>query len=314
MVDIHDRWCLFCDLEIHPNHVDAPYPKLDDYVDEIIHRAHRGAAKRIYEHDTRVARIWRARRVELADGSPALSLLITLGNRRGATPAFIHFENGNTRDAEKEEDEVKGASAHCLINLTEAPEAPGRYRMILEEAPGIGRTPVTRLLGTVLKEISKDWGEQFRNPATNRMINVRPVVEIYPRKSRELAAALDRGGLLPVELFDTRPSAIFDERPEFRVRRHLMTVKVVPAPGRTFREAVDDLREIARESGYDRMRVSWRMPGEMRGGSAEIETDLADIGTAVFAHRELFNIPSGLSECSAELNDEFVGAMVAALV
>ncbi|HEX7822776.1 MAG TPA: hypothetical protein VF463_19410 [Sphingobium sp.] len=281
----------------------------------MIAMAERGDAKRIFENDNRVTRIAKARRITLADGTPALAMLITLGDRRGANPSFINFEDGNARDPEKLEGEVKGASAHYIIRLVQDDDAaPGRYRMLLEEMHGLGRTPITRLLGTVLKDASKEREDQFRNPETNRINSFRPVVEVYPRRSQEMAAALDGGTFLPVELHDTRRVPAFDENPEYQVRRHLLTVKVKPAPGRTFKEALSDLADKANSEGYSMMRVSWRLPGEKRGGSSEMRTDLADIGTAMFAHRELVHFNTALSECAGNLHDEFTDAMAALFV
>lgn len=310
MVDSLDRWCLFCDLEVHSSAHDGPQPLLDHYVDDLIAMADRGQAKRLSENDSRVTRIAHAKRVNLVDGSPALAMLITLGDRRGADPAFIHFENGRARDAEKMAGEVKGASAHCIVRLTEDPNTRGRYRMFIEETRGIGRTPVTRLIGSVLKDISEDRGEQFKNPKTNRMNAYRPVVEVHPRRSQEMDRALASASFLPVELLDTRPVAVFDANPEYTVRRHVLSIKVKPAQGRTFKQAVSDLAAKAASEGYSHMRVSWRLPGESRGGSSEMRTDLADIGTALFAHRELVKSPTPLSECAAGIEDDFLGAML----
>lgn len=312
MVDSFDRWCLFCDFEVRPSRDIAPQPLLDDYVDELIAMVGRREAKRIFENENRVSRIARARRSTLPDGTPTLEMLVTLGDRRGATPSFIQFDDGDARDAEKFEGEVKGAGAHCILRLVEDEDAPpGRYRMLMEEVRGLGRTPVTRLLGTVLKELSAERGDQFRHPDTHRMNAYRPIVEVHPRKSQEISAALNQSGFLPVELIDTRPVPAFDENPEYQVRRHYLSVKVRPRAGRTFREALSDLAQTASAEGYAHMRVSWRMPGESRGGSTEMRTDLADIGTALFAHRELVHIDTPLSECAAELNDEFLQAMAA---
>jgi len=241
-------------------------------------------------------------------------MLITLGDRRGADPAFIHFDDGSARDAEKMEGEVKGVSAHCVLSLLPDPQAVGRFRMFLEETRGIGRTPVTRLIGAVLTNIAEDRGERYVNPRTGRQNKYRPIVEVHPRRSREMAQALDEGAFLPVELFDTSPVPAFDENPEYEVRRHVLTVKVRPAPGRTYRQAVSDLAATARDNGYDRMRVSWRIPGQRRGGTSEMATDLADLGTALFAHREMVHIEAGLTECAGALSDEFVEAMAAKFV
>ncbi|GEM_PF-2274442 len=309
MVDSFDRWCLFCDFEIHAPGEGAPQPDLNDYVDELIALAQSGEAKRIFENDNRVTRIAEAQRVNLPDGSPALAMLITLGDRRGANPSFIHFEDGAARDAERLDGEVKGASAHCILSLTQDPQAVGRYRMLVEEIQGIGRTPITRLIGSVLTKIAEDAGDRYVNPRTGRQNKYRPVVEVHPRRSREMADALDDGAFLPVELFDTSPVPTFDENPEYNVRRHLLVVKVKPAPGRTFRESLSDLAAAAAGLGYSRMRVSWRLPGEKKGGSSEMNTDLADVGTALFAHRELVHVENELTECAPSLHDEFVEAM-----
>lgn len=310
MVDSFDRWCLFCDFEIHASHKAAPQPSLDDYVDDLIAKSNRKEAKRIFEHDNRITRISSARRATLPDGSPCLEMLITLGDKRGATPSFVDFDGGDARDAERFDGEVKGASAHCILRLTEDHDHPSRYRMLLEEVRGLGRTPVTRLLATVLRELSVERGDQFRNPESNRMNALRPVVAVNPRRSQEMAQALSNSAsFLPVQLIDTRPIPTFDENPEYSVRRHYLSVKVRPAPGRTLREAMSDLARTANAEGYSKMHVSWRLPGESRGGSVDLRTDLADIGTALFAHRELIHVSNPLSECAADLNDEFVQAM-----
>lgn len=310
MVDSLSRWCLFCDFEVHPSPPEAPQPALNDYIDELQARIEAGEAKRIFENENRITRIVDGRRVELPNGDPGFAMVITLGDRRGANPSFLHFENGDVRDAERFEGEVTGSSAHCVIRLVEDEGQPGRYRMFLEEVRGIGRTPITRLLTSELKDLARDRNERFRNPDTNRLNACRPIGEVHPRRSKEVANALDHGSFMPVELFDTSRIPAFDEHPEFSVRRHQITVKVLPAEGRTMGEALNDLAHLGRQHGYDRMRVSWRIPGEKRGGSSEMATDLADIGTALFAHRELIEVDNPLSECAASLDEEFLDKMI----
>ncbi|WP_156025099.1 hypothetical protein [Sphingomonas phyllosphaerae] len=314
MVDSLSRWCLFCDLEVHASAEKAPQPDIKDYVADLSALVEEGEAKRVYEKESRVARIAKCRVVDIDDETPGLALLITLGDRRGSDPSFVHFEDGTARNPDKLPGEVKGASAHVVISLIEDMEARGRYRMLIEETRGIGRTPVSRLLASVFKELAEKRGDQFKNPATGRMNAYRPIVEVHPRQSQEMTRALDRGKFLPVELLDTSPVPSFDENPEYQVRRHLLSVKVTPAPGRTFRQAANDLALKAAGAGYDRMRVNWRMPGEMRGGTSEMSTDIADLGTAMFAHRELIEIEASMADCATELNDDFIRAMCAKFV
>lgn len=309
MVDSLERWCLFCDLEFHALHPRGPQPILDDYVDELVAMADRREARRVFENGNRVTRIEKAKRCSLPDGTEALAMLITLGDKRGADPSFLHFDQGTARDPDKMEGEVKGASAHCMLRIAEDAEVRGRHRLLIEEVRGIGRTPVTRLLASVFREIAKDRGERFRNPDTGRIVGFVPIAEVHPRQSREMGAAFGANSFLPVELIDTRPVPAFDENPEYKVRRHQLSVKVKPGPSRSMKEALTDLAALASHEGYTKMRVTWRAPGQKKGGSAEMNTDLADIGTALFAHREIIELQQPLSECAGDLCDEFVDAM-----
>jgi hypothetical protein len=300
---------LFCDLELHGN-PSAPQIVLAQYVDDIIARADAGLAKRVFENDSRIMRIAKASPVVLPGGAPGLALLITLGDRRGADPSFVHFEEGNARDAEKFEGEVKGFSAHCVLRISDDNHHPGRHRFLMEEVQGIGRTQMSRLLQHVLRQISSDRNERFQNPETGRMNKLVPVLEVLPRQSNAMLHALQHGVFQPVELIDHGAQPAFDANPEFVVRRHNLFVKAKPAVGRTIRQVFNDLKNVAKAEGYDRMRVVWRIPGSNRGGTAEIDTDVADVGTAMFAHRVLVEVDHPMSDCAADLNDEFLAKMI----
>lgn len=310
MADAFRRWCLFCDLELHSSPPTAPPVALNEYIDDIVARADAGLAKRVFENENRVMRIARATPINLPDGNPALALLITLGDRRGADPSFLNFEEGAARDAEKYEGEVKALSAHCVLRIPQDHNHPGRHRFLMEEVQGIGRTQLSRLLQHVVRQISKDRNERFENPETGRMNKLIPVLDVMPRQSSAMLHALQHGVFQPVELIDHGAMPAFDANPEFVVRRHNLFVKAKPAPGRTIRQVFNDMKDVAHAQGYDRMRVVWRVPGSSRGGTAEIDTDVADVGTAMFAHRVLVEVEHAMSDCAADLNNEFVARMI----
>lgn len=308
MADSLIRWCLFCDVQVQPSHPRGPQPDLMDYVDALERRAAAGEALRRFENENRITRIADTRRVDLPDGSPALAFIVTLGDKRGAHPAFIHFDEGIARDAEKQPGEVRGASAHCLLKLQHDDDNPSHHRLLIEEVRGIGRTPITRLLASELKQIAEEQGEVFRDPSDGRQRPFRPVIQVHPRQSKEMSDALAGMASLPVTLIDTSPVLAFDESPEFRVRKHLLTVKVTPV-GRSMTEAVQDLAALGLRQNYDRLRVSWRPRGATRSASSEMATDLADIGTALMAHRVEITLATPLSDCSDRLRDDFISAM-----
>ena len=310
LVDALSRWCLFCDAEVHSGARHGPRVRLADYVDDLVARSARGEATRVYANETRVARVAEGKRVQLPNGGEGLAVVVTLGDANGATPSFLHFTRGHARDAERREGEVKGVSAHALIDLNEDSDHVGRHRMLLEESRGIGRTPITLLMRSEMRAISTGRDERFRDPETGNMNQVRPTLEVWPHQSRQLEEALNHGSFGPVELFDTRRMPAFDEQPDFSVKRHVLRVQVHPADGRTWTEALDRLRAIGREQGYGMMRVNWRLPAGDKG-SSEMHTDIADVGTALLVHRELVEVANPMSECTHRLNDEFVEAMAA---
>jgi hypothetical protein len=312
MVDAFSRWCLFCDAEFHAGARNAPRIYLGDYVGDIVHRSITGQAYRLHDRETRISRVADARIIDLPSGSRGLAMVVTLGDQRGAIPAFLHFQQGHSREAERRDGEVKGISSHCVIELDEHPEHVGRHRMVIEESRGLGRTPVTLLLRSLLREISQDRGERFRNPDTGGNIMLRPVIDVWPQQSRQMEEALERGTFGMVELYDTRRPPEWDEMPEFRVERRILRVRVQPADGR-IREAFSRLGELGRARGYSMMRVAWRLPGGDRGTS-ELRTDLEDLGTALLSRRELIEVERPMAECTHTLNAEFVSEIAAHFV
>lgn len=307
MADALNRWCLFCDAEVHSGARLAPRVHLEDYVDDLIFRAQQGLATRRYERDNRVMRIADARRVQLPSGHQGLAMVMTLGDRRGSNPSFLHFTAGHSRDPERLEGEVKGLSAHAIIELAEDQDHAGRHRMLLEDVSGMGRTPVSQLLRSQLRAISTDRDERFRAPDTGGNIQLRPVIEVWPQKSPQVAEALARGRLGVVELYDTSRPPAFDEQPEFVVKRRVMKVEVLPSED-GLQGALQRLKALARQEGYGNMKLSWRL-ADGQVADSDIRTDLEDLGTALLARREMVSVENPMSDATHRLNEEFIEAM-----
>ncbi len=312
MVDAFSRWCLFCHAEVRSTVRHAPRVRLSDYLDEVLHRVGRGMAFRLHDRETRITRIAEAALIDLPSGSRGMAMVVTLGDRRGATPAFLHFDQGTSREAERLEGEVRGTSAHCVIELDEDPDHVGRHRMVIEESRGIGRTPISELLRSELRQISEDRDERFENPETRGHVQLRPVIDVWPQQSRQMEEALETGRFGMVELYDTQRPPNWDESPEFRFERRVLKVRVQPADG-NFRAAFARLGQQGRAHGYSMMKVNWRLPSGDRGTS-DLRTDLADIGTALLSRRELVEVEHPMPDCTHRLNREFVNAIAAHFV
>jgi hypothetical protein len=308
VIDRHNRWCLFYDLELKSSPNDGPVYQLAEQVAPLLDRVLAGVSSKSIDRDTRRVRIAAAERIDVA-GSPCLALVFTLGNQNAADPSFLDLTLGTARDATRGENEVKGVGAHCVIRLTPTPEHPRRHLVMLEQTAGIGRTIVERLLNSELAEIALARGDNFVSAVSGRAIKVRPIAHMSGHKSDQLEEALRTGTFAPIELIDTTPDANFDEPGKFRAKRRVMRIELVAPPGER-REVLERISAKAREAGYQRMRINWRPTGATRPNESEIATDLADLSEALFTKRELIHIEAGMSECSHTLRQDFIAAMV----
>jgi hypothetical protein len=300
VVDRYDRWCLFYDLEILSSPSQGPAYDLVGLVPLLQHRIERNLSVKTIDRDRRILRIAQARALDVG-GAPCLSMVMTLGNKTAADPSFIDFDVGTARDADRQPHEAKGASAHCILRTTTTPGHPGRYLMMLEQTTGLGRTTVERLLNSEFATIASDRGDNFISPATGRPVSVRPVAHMSGHKSNQMEEALRTGTFAPIELIDSTPDHTFDEPGVFRPKRRMLRVELVAPPGER-RAALEVLSARAREAG-------WRPAGATRNSDSEIDTDLDDIGEAMFTKRELIHVEAGMSECSHTLRGDFITAM-----
>jgi hypothetical protein len=307
MADRYNRWCVFFDLELRSSPREGPIYDLAQLVAPLRARIAAGESRKVIDRERRVLRILASDEMQI-DGRPVLAMVFTLGNATAADPSFMDFVSGEGRDPERREGEVPAYSAHCLLRLDTAPELPGRYTMMLEQSQGLGRTAVERLLTSEFQQIAESRGDNFTSRSTGRPTGVRPIVELYGHKSQQMEDALNSGTFQPIEFIDTTPEPNFDEPGRFRTKRRVMKVDLLAPPGQR-REALEMLSSRAREAGYQRMRISWRPQGATRPNDSEVETDLADLGQALFTKRELIHVEAGMAVCSHSLRPDFVAKM-----
>ena len=309
MIDRYNRWCLFYDCELVSSPREGPAYLLHQLIDPLLRRVREGLSKKLLDRDSRIVRISEAETGDVR-GHACLKFVVTMGNQRAADPSFVHFHLGTSRDADRRENEVKGGSAHCLLRLTPTAGHPTRHLLMIEQTTGLGRTTIERLLNSEFEAIATGRGDNFTSPVSGRPISVRPIVHLSGHKSEQMEEALRTGTFAPIELIDTTPDPTWDEQGKFRLKRRIMRVDLVAPPGER-REALEVLSARARQEGYGRMRITWKAPGAQRGNESEIDTDLADVGEALFSKRKLIFVEAGMSECSHTLRRDFIDAMAA---
>jgi len=311
LLDQFDRSCLFYDFEVLTSPRDGGLMEFARFADDIIARSKAGLAFKLVDKVQKIARVSDAKREVLKDGSPALALVVTFGDRRGADPAFVNFATGGVRPIARGDGEAKGYSAHILFRLQPYDDRPTRYGALIEEVPSVGRTILERLLNSEFAAIAEEKGLHFRREGAKNDIKARPYSFLSGRKSEQFDRALGGGQFSPVELIDTRlVQTGMDEAPGVKVKSRHLTVKITPQPGEAMRAALERLQGIAARAGYDHMRVRWREGADKRLESALLPTALRDIGEALYVKRETVRVTRALTECDPTIRPDLLSAMI----
>lgn len=118
------------------------------------------------------------------------SFLVQTGDLTAADPAFIDFATLATRDAGKQDSEGSHFCSHILISL--APDALGRYLVLLEKVPGINFTTLKAHFNWLFNQVN--FAKSFVIDGEQKVY--RGVVEIDGYQSTTLSAAMVSGTVM----------------------------------------------------------------------------------------------------------------------
>ncbi|MCJ2063385.1 hypothetical protein MKK63_11760 [Methylobacterium sp. J-088] len=224
------------------------------------------------------------------------ALLFRRSSPDASTPIFGHRKTRRLRRAEKHKDEDLSVSSHLFLDLTESPGRKGRYRAIIEEVPGIGRSYIRSVLNLTLRQSEysyKDHGGNEKQTYT--------IADLEGFRSATIGEALKGGTISFVELVrQSRIDGLDTEAFEPREERMRIEIK---ARGEGMLTALRTLNPWADAGGWEDIRVSIRMPeGKSRVVPLSRESDAADV---LFVRAEQVYVESHLDACA----EEVVGAL-----
>lgn len=310
MLQRNQRYVLYFDFSMAPYPSDAPPIGLELLFPELKKRCEAGTAVEIIDADRRVIRLMEAKSVQLDDGSPAMALLLCLGDREKADPGVTNYKTGKVRVLEKEADELGALSVHALVKLQPTSTQGHFYRMVMEDVTGFGRSLVQGFFRSQFKIICDELAFSFKRD-NKREIKTRPMVELHGHASQKLKESLSEGRLLQIELIDyVEQDFGFDEAKFIKLARRNMNLSISKKlPEGEALSVVEKVKVWANGQGYDTMRVRWKDSDSTKPQSAKIDTTKQDAGEAFFIRTAEVKFSTPLADISEDISDELINEM-----
>jgi hypothetical protein len=220
-------------------------------------------------------------------------------------PAFSDLTSGELRSEPKLKGEGIAVSAHAIIYLDPIKPNGLEYLMLLEDAPGIGKTKLIPFLNSLFKEHAS---REFET-ADGNILNSYPVVGLDHFADQSLSDDLKSGELKFIELYKNNTINELDEDPFLdRVTTTVKIKAVSKANGQGAVDFINRAKELGSEKGYPDIRVVFKkQEGNQR--SIRFSTLREDAGDAVFGRMELVNTDYDLPQCAKEIDKGFLAKM-----
>lgn len=304
----NQRFILFFDLAMVPHPSDSPALPLDEFIPYLKKRQASDLCFQVIDNERRVIRLSALKEIKLANGTPAVALLFSLGDRDKADPGFTNFKTGKVRIPKRADDEAGGLSVHAVISLKPTQKGGHLYRMVYEDVSGFGRSLIQGFLRAEFKIISDDQGLTFKREGSKEPLKTRPMVELSGHASDRLKDSIKEGRLLHVELINYREKNLgFDESKFIRsVRRDLSLSIGKGLPQGEALKFIEKVKEYARKNDYEAMRVRWKDPQASKAHTAKVDTARADAGEALFVRSAEVTLRQSLPDISDTLSDELI--------
>lgn len=204
---------------------------------------------------------------DLEDTAQVLSLLLVRGDPKRAIPAFVNPRSRTIIQSRPDDPGyVPGASCHIVISKQEiaAGADQGRFRMVMEQTRGIGRTLAKDFLSLLLARFSEGHPDRFiaekkrkRKNEKPETVSYRPTVRFHPQMNGNLKNDLEEGRIGGFKL--TRGSTTFrGEADEPAVQRLDVQLQARITPTSDFskvKRLVDHVRQTLNAISFESLNV-----------------------------------------------------------
>lgn len=306
MLDSLERFVLLYDLSLKTARKETEFPPLEEIATAIVKRVNEGKAKVVLPEYTDGGgapwlRIKKAQVKKMPSGSKMLILLFSIGDPRAANPSFEHSETAKLRTVQKEEKEGNAVTAHALVSLKDSRR--GRYKMVVEDIRGLGRTRLRDILAKEFKEISKQYNLAYTNNA-GESVETYIIPDLQGHKSEKIGESLKRSTITGVYLIDSVGREQLDEVDGADITRREIKVVVTKA------SAIEALRRWGADQQFDRMRIVWNDPkGVGKPERASVDITQKDVQDNYFVKQYKIRVREKLDQASDDIRDDLINAM-----
>lgn len=311
MLDLWERWVQFQELYLESEPLEAPTISFSTLVPLWVQRINSKQSVKLINKDTAAIRAIDAR---YDTQQKTLTVLLQYADTNVTDPAFSDLKTGKLRVEPKLKGEGVAVSAHLVVSVEPNDTLGKKYKLLLEEVPGLGRSAVSPFIRSELKEISKDLFEYNDPDDNNRLKKYLPAAEILGTPSKQLQEELEDGCILQgIELvqFTHAKPAIDEEGFYTETSRH---VKLVPHKDgvNSLVDALKHALNFAKSNGYSDVKLRYKHPkGKQK--TATMGSKISDVSDVLVLQSEAVKADEILAQCSEKIVPSIADKMAALL-
>lgn len=208
----------------------------------------------------------------------------------------------SVRKASKEMDEEQSSSAHMVISVT--PFAKGRYKVVLEEVPGLSMGTISSLISQALRAYPYDYVDSRGETASSYT-----VVKSAGVKSENMTNALKKGRINNLTLVRPAPADLVDSQGIFQPKDQRIEIRVersLKDPSMLTR--LENYIKNARGLGWEEFDVELAFEDERtRTVTIEREDEAKEV---LFVKAKEVHVANELPVCTVKVIDELVSKMI----
>lgn len=240
-------------------------------------------------------------------------LLIRSAHSDAADPAFANLLTGELRTEPMQEGEGAAYSAHLVIGRDEVLPGSGRYPILLEEVPALGRSSVNPFLRSLARTCYSTDMFEDENGKERRCW---PVTEILGVPSKALRDDLERGTIRGVTFVkrSNRANPTIDGLERTGRAEQESTLKVSLVPTGAYQRVLAACAQFAQSRQYDAFRLRYRR-ADNRETSQELPANQQDALDVLVNKKEKVKCQQGVPfpQARVDIDSWFSGQLAGML-
>lgn len=305
-----DRYVVDCEMELVRTPKDAPTMPVFDVLKDIESMFKAGKATYKIAGGKSSVRIVDMDRNE-SEGYTVI--LFQYANDNASDPHFANKVTGESRKADRAENEAPAVTAHLCINHVprDLRLFPDLYKVIVEEVPGLTKSLISSTLTWMIFE-STDYSFTRKDGKKPREIKCRPLIKINPYASKTLRESLATGTLTSMTAVRYKNNRQLDDDGDISIIQETMVLSFKNTTGQKAINLVKKACDLVRGMQYSDLKLT-RTDKNKRTHSDEIdvsyEKSVEDIADTIFSEKEKITLSNKIEMCEKKIHKQLAGKM-----